>query len=210
MSNAVRQTFHTASDPSGESTEPLFRGQGDVADSVRTQPIVISSSEVMHAFDLFHPEPGASSAEEPEPEVLPSREPQSAAVVSFSDGQFARQVGRALDAPLPSPSPPLSLPLGGVAPTDREIASARALMIAWIAAMVIAAFAFLGQGPSLTPRSTAQEPPPAPPVVQAPPAAEPGDIRLEAPAVKPAARPRKAVREPAAAPAPVPPGQPKP
>jgi hypothetical protein len=204
MSTAVRHTFHTASDPSGESAESLFRGHGDAsAEIVRPQPIMISTSDTLHAFDLFQPEPRTRAAEEPEPEILPAREPQSTAIVPISDGQFSRQVARALDAPVERP--PLSLPLGGVAPTEREIASARALMIGWIAAIGIAAFAFLAQGPSLTPRTTVAEPESPPAVVETPPAAPRGDIRLEAPPVTPPARTRKAGREPAAAPASVPP-----
>ena len=118
----------------------------------------------------------------------------------IADGQFARQVARALDAPVPLP-PTFDLPLGGVAPTDREIASARALVGGWIAACAIAAFAFLAQGPTLTARPEDAAPAPA---IEEARASKPGDIRLNPEAApKPAApRAKKTTVKPAPAVAP--------
>ena len=202
MSHAVRHGFHIGSDPVDRGGDAVLRASGDAHAEFMTgapAPIEISPADVLRAFDLFQPEPGTQSVEDdPSDNGFPP-EPLPPAIVSFSDGQFARQVARALDSPPPAQ---LSLPLGGVAPTDREIASARALMIGWIAALGIAAFAFLAQGPSVTTRSTTSEPE-VPPVVEAPPVVEPpqttgrGDIRLEAPSPQPAPRPRKTVRKPA-------------
>src|SRR5262249_37402155 len=102
----------------------------------------------------------------------------------------------------PGPQP-LNLPLGGLPPTEREIASARALIVGWIAASSIAAFAFLAQGPSLTARPAEAAAAPAPsPVVPAAPASQPGGIRLD-PAAAPKAVPARAKRtsrEPAPSP----------
>jgi len=161
-------------------------------------PIVVATADSQYAFDLFQPEPvgGAAALAMPAPAA-------PAPIVDIADGQFARHVARALETPAPA----LNLPLGGVAPTAREIASARALMIGWFAAISIAAFAFLSQGPSVTTRS---EPPSEPPSAPVETRSLPGDIRLEAPPAKPAtARPRKSARDPRPA-APSPAEQPRP
>jgi hypothetical protein len=202
MSNAVRHSFHTASDPTGIANIPAARVNveaGPPGVEGRPVPILIGSAEGARAFDLFQPEPGD----------LPSAsdvstfaaEPTAASVVPIADGQFARQVARAFDVPQREATT-FNLPLGGVAPTDREVAAARALIVGWIAACGIAAFAFLSQGPTLTPRpeDTAQQAP----AVEAPSAVQPGDIRLDpAPAKLSPPRAKKSSRQdvPAAEPA---------
>jgi len=201
MSNAARHSFHTESDPSGVVNPASAGGYGALAPSSGAQaPIVIASADAMRAFDLFQPEPSDLQAFDSELSPAP--------VVPIADGQFARQVARALDAPQPVTG--LNLPLGGIAPTEREIASARALMVGWIAACAIAAFAFLSQGPSVSSRAEDSAPAPAVDTAQPPVAVEetrasrPGDIRLDpAAAAKPAAtRAKKVTREPAPAAAP--------
>lgn len=193
MSNAVRHSFHTESDPDGFGTlaSALDPPPGEVPE--RPTPILIARADAVRAFDLFQPEPGEFAAFD--------SPPMPPAVVPIADGQFARQVARALDAPPPA-NQPLHLPLGGVAPTEREIAAARALIVGWIAACAIAAFAFLAQGPTITarPEETAAS---QPPVAAAAPGSQPGDIRLDpAAAAKPApARAKKTAREPAPSPA---------
>ena len=133
-----------------------------------------------HAFDLFLPEPDGvpSGALTPAPAAL-----------DFPDHQFARRVARALDAPATE----IRLPLGGIAPTDREVASARALMVGWAAACGIAVFAFFSQGPSLSPRESQV----AAPVVAAASVEKPrsgGDITLPASAGPAAAEAKPAQR----------------
>ena len=193
MSNAARHSFHTESDPAGVANQASTGGYGVVAPTGGAQtPILIASADEMRAFDLFQPEP--SDLEAFDSELPPSP------VVPIADGQFARQVARALDAPQPVASS-LNLPLGGIAPTEQEIASARALIVGWIAACAIAAFAFLSQGPSLTAR--VEDSAPAT-VVDEARASLPGDIRLEpAAAAKPTAtRAKKITRQPGPAAAP--------
>ena len=192
MSNAARHSFHTAFDPEGVANLAAARADDDrvsADDRVQPAPIVIGSADASRAFDLFQPEPSELSAFDAEPTPSP--------VVPIADGLFARQVARALDAPQPVTAT-LNLPLGGVAPTDREIASARALILGWIAACAIALFAFLAQGPTVTTRP--EDTAPAPSIEEAR-TAQPGDIRLDPEAApKPAApRPRKATREQAPA-----------
>ena len=195
MSNAARHSFHTESDPAGVVNPASAGGYGSLAPAGdRQAPIVIASADTMRAFDLFQPEPSDLQAFDSELSPAP--------VVPIADGQFARQVARALDEPQPVATG-LNLPLGGIAPTEREIASARALMVGWIAACAIAAFAFLSQGPSVS--SRAEDPAPAPAIEESR-ASLPGDIRLDPTAApKPAAtRAKKATREPAPAAAPKP------
>jgi hypothetical protein len=173
MSNAVRHSFHTATDPHGVANFASGRGNADVRSTEpesQPTPILIARADAIRAFDLFQPEPGEFATTSPGVAA-----PTAAAVVPIADGQFAREVARALDTPQPAPAP-LNLPLGGVAPTDREIASARALMIGWIAAFAIAAFAFLAQGPTVTTRPGEAAPPPAPKVEAG--TSQPGDIKL--------------------------------
>ena len=107
--------------------------------------------------------------------------------MDFPDGRFARQVATAVD----TPTTQLALPLGGIAPTEREIASARAVMVGWVAACAIAAFAFLAQGPSLAPRPAEAQAPPVE-VPRSDGSQRPGDIRLAPePATTTEARPTK-------------------
>jgi hypothetical protein len=189
MSNAARHSFQTESDPSEVVNPASAGGYGALASAGGGQaPIVIASADAMRAFDLFQPEPSDLEAFDSEPSPSP--------VVPIADGQFARQVARALDAPQPATG--LNLPLGGIAPTEREIASARALMVGWIAACAIAAFAFLSQGPSVSGRAEDSAPAPA---IEETRASLPGDIRLDpAAAAKPGAtRAKKVTRDPAPA-----------
>lgn len=196
MSNAARHSFHTTSDPTGVANVTASGGNDPLASAragTTQAPILIARADAMRAFDLFQPEPSENEALDTEPAPSP--------VVPMADGQFARQVARALDAPRPAATG-LNLPLGGVAPTERQIAAARALIVGWIAACAIAAFAFLSQGPSVTSRT--EDSAPAPPAEEAR-ASVPGDIRLDPAAAPkpPASRARKTAREqaPAAAPA---------
>jgi hypothetical protein len=183
MSNAVRQSFHAASDPTGIANVAAVRANADSPSSeaeTRPVPILIASSDGVRAFDLFQPETGDFTAAE---ELAPfDAEPAASAAVPIADGQVARPVAPALDTRGPVTTP-LNLPLGGIAPTDSEVAAARALIVGWIAACGIAVFAFLSQGPTVTGRL--DETPPPPPAVDAPPAAQAGDIRLD-----PAAAPK--------------------
>jgi hypothetical protein len=123
-----------------------------------------------HAFDLFLPEPDGKS-----PAALASGLATATPALNFPDREFGEPSVRALDAQ----EPDVRLPLGGIAPTDREVASARARMVGWAAACGIAVFAFLAQGPSLSPReSQAARPAVAAPSVDKPQSR--GDITLSA------------------------------
>jgi hypothetical protein len=203
MSNAVRHSFHTASDPGSLANVTAARGNtADPGDGdLRPAPIVIPSPEVSRAFDLFQPEPGETGRADLDSAF--ASEASSPPVVSIADGQFARQVARALDVPAPDPGA-LNLPLGGIAPTDREVAAARAVIVGWIAACGIAAFAFLSQGPTLTARPDEATPPPP---IDTPQTTNRGDIRLDPAATPKPSSPRaaKAGRE---QPASATPGQP--
>jgi hypothetical protein len=178
MSSAVRHPFQTPPNaaPERQPSAPA--------------PIVIPSPDVMRALDLFQPEPANG--------VWP--EPASADVVPFADGQFARQVARALEAP------PTEAAWSSAGPSDAEVASARALVIAWIAACAIAVFAFLSQGPTLSMRDPEA---PAETIEAATPPGR-GDIRLEANTKVAPTRPKKSERAPAPPASPAPPPQPQP
>src|SRR5262245_8439430 len=187
MSNAVRHSFHQNED---SSEQAQFEALAKTA-----PPIVVAQADIDHAFDLFQPEPtGRTPVTQ-----LPAPNEGPAAVVDFSDGHFARQVARALETPPPAPV----LPLGGIAPTEREIAAARTLMIAWLAAFAMAAFAFFSQGPSLSTRSGDEAAPPPPaaaseqPAQATQPAQQPGDIRLEPSHDASAGRSKASARPPA-------------
>ena len=181
MSSSVRHSFHTAADPNGLGLTGGSVPAEPAAEPKRPVPIVVSSSDAQGAFDLFQPEP--TNRPSPVPMPLVSLTP-GATVAEFSQGQFSRQVARALSQQPAAVEAPET-----AGPSAAEVASARALTIAWLTAALIAFFAFLSQGPTISSSRTADDavkPPAATDSPAAPAALRPGDIRLDAPAEKPA------------------------